>query len=206
MFSAGILKLPASMAPLSMAAARCWLGRTPSPPAGRLSIAGGKARPIVGTAPTPGRARARCSVTGPARGGGQAVASAPTRPRVMFSPAWGSNRCMRAGGRPGPATGSARGDAFEGQGPQGLGPDLGVGGERQLLLGEEQDSAGQLVGGDATAKEAAHVLLVEGHAVPRHRTNDDDVPETGIGDTHDQRVLEPGVGEEGRLHLARCYV
>src|SRR3954454_4199157 len=38
MFSAGMRKPPASMTPASTAAWRCWLGRTPSRPAGRSNV------------------------------------------------------------------------------------------------------------------------------------------------------------------------
>src|SRR5438105_15892455 len=121
MFSAGILKLPASTAPLSMARARCWLGRTPSAPAGRLSISAGKARPIVRTPPAP----------------------AEPHPRSRSD-----LRRETSGARR-----SAAGHPLQSQRPQGFGADLGVGRERELLLGEEQDAAGHLVGGDSTPEE-----------------------------------------------------
>src|SRR6266536_1268515 len=48
-----------------------------------------------------------------------------------------------------------------------VGADLGVAGERELVLVEEQDPARDLVGGNPTPQEVAHVVLVDGRSEER---------------------------------------
>src|SRR5262249_32397988 len=92
-------------------------------------------------------------------------------------------------------------EAPRGEGAQLGDPDLVGAGERQLVLGEEQDAPRDLVRRDPTAEELAHTALVDRVALVRDRAHDDELAEALVGNADRERGLQVRVPEQRELDL-----
>src|SRR5688500_16991938 len=94
-------------------------------------------------------------------------------------------------------------EAGEGEAAQVLGADLGVPGEGELAVVEEQHAAGDLVGGDPPAQEPADARFVDACVLVGDGAQHDHLPQPFVGDADGPRRLQAGVVEERLLDLHR---